>query len=229
MKKKIISLCLVVILALTAIGGATLAYFTDTETKDNVFTTGKVDITLNDKFDQKSKLLPAVVDAESNILNAVDKVVSVTNDKDSEDAYVRLHIAVPASIDSLIGLWYDNADGWNWNEDTRVDYTTTIEGVAYNVVCLTYDYKLAPNASTTKVFDWVALDSDATNDDVAAVNKEFHILIVAEGCQAAGFEEGFGENAPFVALNTSFGTPSANSNPWNNYDKTSTDTTEANA
>lgn len=42
-KKKIISLCLVVCLLATAIGG-TLAYFTDTEKNENTMTMGKVDI-----------------------------------------------------------------------------------------------------------------------------------------------------------------------------------------
>lgn len=47
MKKKILSLCLVAVLALTAIGGATLAYFTDTaEDVNNTFTIGNIDIEL---------------------------------------------------------------------------------------------------------------------------------------------------------------------------------------
>ncbi len=45
MKKKILALCLVLVLALTAIGG-TLAYFTDTEEATNTFTVGSVDIQL---------------------------------------------------------------------------------------------------------------------------------------------------------------------------------------
>lgn len=49
MKKKIISLCLVVALALTAIGGATLAYFTDDSQKSNNFTIGDIDIAVNEK------------------------------------------------------------------------------------------------------------------------------------------------------------------------------------
>lgn len=49
MKKKIISLCLVVALALTAIGGATLAYFTDYGLKTNNFTIGNIDIVVNEK------------------------------------------------------------------------------------------------------------------------------------------------------------------------------------
>lgn len=44
MKKKIISLCLVAALALTAIGGATLAYFTDDDQKTNNFTIGNISI-----------------------------------------------------------------------------------------------------------------------------------------------------------------------------------------
>lgn len=44
MKKKILALCLVVALLATAIVGATLAYFTDTDSAKNVMTTGNVDI-----------------------------------------------------------------------------------------------------------------------------------------------------------------------------------------
>lgn len=223
MKKKIISLCLIAVLLLTAIGGATLAYFTDTDKKDNTFTTGKVDITLNDKFEQNSKLVPAVEDKETHqIYNAVDKVVSVTNNDGSEEAFVRVHIAVPASIDELIGLWYSNATGWNWSENTRVDYTFTLNDVKYNAVCLTYSEKMAAKATTTNVFEWVVLDPDATNEDVAAVNGSFDIKVVAEGCQAAGFSDAF------AALEAAFGTPSAEKNPWNNYGKTSS-TTETTA
>lgn len=211
MKKEILSLCLIVALAATAIVGASLAYFTDTDSADNVFTTGKVDITLNDEFEQNSKLLPAVVDEDSNILNAVDKVVSVTNNLGSEEAYVRVHIAVPASIDELIGLWYDDASGWNWNEDTRIDYTASIDNIDYNVVCLAYSDKMAANATTTNVFEWVTMEPYATAEDVAAVNGNFNILVFAEGTQAAGFSNAF------TALEESFGTPSAASNPWNNY------------
>lgn len=46
MKKKIVALCLCVALAVVAIGGATLAYFTDTDAKTNTFTVGNVKIEL---------------------------------------------------------------------------------------------------------------------------------------------------------------------------------------
>ncbi len=48
MKKKILALCVVAIIAVTAIAGASLAYLTDNEAKTNVFTVGKVDIELTE-------------------------------------------------------------------------------------------------------------------------------------------------------------------------------------
>lgn len=48
MKKKILAACLVVCLLATAVIGGTLAYFTDTKTVTNTFTTGNVTITLDE-------------------------------------------------------------------------------------------------------------------------------------------------------------------------------------
>lgn len=45
-KKKILTLCLVTCLAITAIAGASLAYFTDTKSATNTFTVGNVSIDL---------------------------------------------------------------------------------------------------------------------------------------------------------------------------------------
>ena len=73
MKKKILSLTLVVCLLAIAVVGGTLAYFVDKESKDNVFTIGNVDITLNEVFDEEdAELMPGKV-------NAVNKDVTVTN------------------------------------------------------------------------------------------------------------------------------------------------------
>lgn len=48
MKKKITALCLVVALALVAIGGATMAYFTDNDKQNNTFAIGNIDITVDE-------------------------------------------------------------------------------------------------------------------------------------------------------------------------------------
>lgn len=111
MKKKILTLSLVVCLAATAIVGGTLAYFTDTEGAKNVMTTGNVDI-IQDETDKNGnvfvdgqKLLPVTgtsteaANSEyyegnvmSNAQNWIDKIVTVYNDG-SENAYVRTLIA----------------------------------------------------------------------------------------------------------------------------------------
>ena len=87
MKKKIISLCLVVALGATAVIGGTLAYFTDTDTATNVFTSGNVDIELTeDKWDK---------DAEHNIMPDAyfEKDPTITN-TGSEDCYVFLDVTL---------------------------------------------------------------------------------------------------------------------------------------
>lgn len=212
MRKKIISLAIAVMLVILAVTGATLAYFTDTDSAKNTFTVGKVDIKLNDVFVQNSKLLPAVVDEDSNILNSVDKVVSVTNEADSETAYVRVHIAVPSTIRSLIGLWtYDGAENWAGVTDTRTenpDYKVTIDGVEYCVFVYTYEKELLAGKTTTNILDAVTMEPEATNKDVEKVNGSFDIKVFAEGVQAAGFSDAY------TALEEAFGTPSATNNPW---------------
>ena len=250
MKKKILALCLVVALAVTAVVGGTLAYFTDTDAKTNTFTTGKVDITLNETFEeQTAKLLPG---------KDIAKIVNVTNNE--EDAYVRLHIAFPADT-----IYYGANDGvqeynnlvhfnqkyaslvageWNWtptaagvggehpgypgNGTNYNTYTTTIDNVEYRVFVVTYMTKLAKGEMTkTDAMFNVYLDKYADTTDgvtyTAPANKadggyrtaemssnlnNYKILIVAEGCQAEGF------NDPYTALNTSFGVPSSTNNPW---------------
>ena len=95
MKKKIVALCLCVALAVVAIGGATLAYFTDTAAKTNTFTVGKVDITLNEVFDENNaKLMPGI---------DVNKDVTIKLNEGSSDAYVWYLWKIPADLDSIDG------------------------------------------------------------------------------------------------------------------------------
>ena len=249
MKKKIVSLALAVcLIAIAAVG--TLAYFTDKDAKTNTFTTGKVDITLNETFDeQTAKLLPG---------KDIAKIVNVTNNE--EDAYVRLHIAFPADT-----IYYGENDGvqeynnlvhfnqkyaslaageWNWtptsagvggnypgypgNGTNYNTYTTTIGGVEYRVFVVTYMTRLEKGAHTnTDAIFQVYLDKYADTDDgvtyTALANKadggyrtaamssnlnNYKIYVVAEGCQAEGFDDAY------TALNTSFGIPSTTNNPW---------------
>lgn len=89
MKKKILALCLVVVLVATAITGVTLAYFTDvTATKTNTFTMGKVDIKLEEPKwnpDEDHKLMPGAT---------YEKDPTITVAADSEDCYMFLDVTL---------------------------------------------------------------------------------------------------------------------------------------
>lgn len=190
MKKKITAIFLCVALVAIAVVGASLAYFTDTDAKTNVFTTGQVDITLNETFDKdNAKLLPGDE-------NAIAKVINVTNNE--EDAYVRLHIAFPADTldySETDGYYeYNNlvhynqryasmvADEWNWtktadgvagehpgypgNGTGYNAYTTTIDNTEYVVFVVTYMTKLTKGATTaTDAIFQVYLDKYADTED----------------------------------------------------------------
>ena len=239
MKKKLLAFAMVFALAAVAVVGGSLAYFTDTDAKDNTFTTGNVDIELIENFgdnnpDTPEKLLPATGSAQAGTLkNGVTKEVSVKN-TGSEDAYVRVHIAIPNVLDNgsdtfdagknvLHFNFAKDSIGegkWDWSktsgtpyEDDWNYYETSINNVKYNVYVVTYGTALKTGEVTPeKAMHQVYLDSKVTNSDVEKINetldKNWKILVVAEGTQAAGFEDAYS------ALNTAFGVPGSYNVDW---------------
>lgn len=228
MKKKIVTCCLVAALLVIGVIGASLAYFTDKDAKDNVFTTGNVDISLQENFEQNSKLLPATGSAQNGTLeNGVTKEIMVKNELKSEDAYVRIHIAIPSILDdgastfdaknNVLHFNYDpdsiGAGKWDWSRTSGAPYqgdwnfyTTTIDDIDYNVYVVTYGTALKAGETTPeKAMHQVYLDSKVTNADITkikeALGDNWEIKVVAEGAQAAGFADAY------AALNAGFGVP----------------------
>lgn len=227
MKRKIIVLAIALCLALTALAGATLAYFTDEEHADNTFTMKGIDITLEEDFEQGSELFPGL---------DINKDVRVTNEDHSSDAYVRVHIAVPALLDNNKMLCLAAPEGstedgqWSRAENA---YTATVDGIEYNVYVVTYMTALASCETTeTDALDrvyldstvdaeydaeaenWVLVAADGTKVDPADVtddNNIMHVLVFAEGVQTATFDDAE------TALNTAFGDPTDDgyTAPWN--------------
>ena len=107
MKKKILALCLVVVLAITAVTGATLAYFTDVDQNTNEFTVGSLKIDLWEDVKHTNGLDEVIFEKTAqgkgddtnpnikyeNIMpgDTMEKVVTVEN-KDDYDAYIALVI-----------------------------------------------------------------------------------------------------------------------------------------
>ena len=233
LNKKIITLSLVAALATTTIIGGTMAYFTDTDSENNTFTIGNVKIQLIEKFEQDSKLIPATGSAQNGTLkNGVTKEVSVKN-TGSEEAYVRVHIAIPQLLDNgdptfdagknVLHFNYDKdsvgEDKWDWSDKTGTPYEgnwnyyeTTIDKKVYNVYVVTYEKALAAEKVTELAMNQVYLDSKVTNEDIDTINEtlkgDWQIKVVAEGTQAAGF------NDAYEALNTAFGVPGTYNPSW---------------
>ena len=173
MKKKIVALCLCVALAVVAIGGATLAYFTDTDEATNTFTAGGVEIALIEQqrnadssalepFENNKNLMPIVGSAqgEQEIVggvklptaeNYVDKIMTIKNTGKS-DAYVRIFVAVPTALQNgqtPNAPRYDVLH-WNFNGDSCATGEWTDEIVVANPTVINgVEYKIYSRTYTT--------------------------------------------------------------------------------
>lgn len=166
MKKKVLSLCLVVALVATAVIGGTLAYFTDTDSAANTFTVGGVKIDLIEQqrnaastalvpFEQNKNLMPIVGSAQGEQVvvdgvklptakNYVDKIISIKNTGASK-AYVRVFVAVPTALQNgqtPNAPRYDVLH-WNFNGDSCAEGQWTDEIVVANPTKINdVDYKI---------------------------------------------------------------------------------------
>lgn len=173
MKKKIVALCLCVALAVVAIGGATLAYFTDTDNETNTFTTGGVKIELIEQqrnadgtaleaFENDKVLMPIVGSAQGEqktvggvklptAKNYVDKIMTIKNTGKS-DAYVRIFVAVPTALQNgqtPNAPRYDVLH-WNFNGDSCAEGQWTDEIVVANPTVINgVEYKIYSRTYTT--------------------------------------------------------------------------------
>ena len=233
MKKKILALCLVVVLAITAVTGATLAYFTDTDNQINTFTTGNVAIDLYEDFDNDGdgfeKLVPATY-VNGQRQNNVEKEIYVKN-TGSEKAYVRIHFAIPDALDDgyadfnasanvLHWNFWNYEDGqWNWTPElgeagaagydaanwNYYETTMTENGkeVKYNVYVATYETALEPTDETPLAVWGVYMDSATTNQNITDIKAAIGDNWYIHVAAEGTQAEGFPD--AYTALNTAFG------------------------
>ena len=207
MKKKILSIALVVAMV-AVIAACSLAYFTDTESKDNVFTVGKVDITLNEKnadgtpFTQNQKLYPG-----TKTQNNIPKIVTVTNNQGSENAYMWAEIWIPSALDdgddnSPTAPGLGNSLHFNYAGnvvETKATYlgSKEINGVMYNgyVHFVENDTAKAAGETTGALLDQVYMDKGVVQgkngylltDGETDYTGSWDIVVYGVGIQANGF------------------------------------------
>ena len=177
MKKKIITVCAVILL-LGIVSYGTLAYFSDTtDPVTNTFTVGSVEIRQDEKqhddatgeledFTQDQTLLP-VVDPQNpeNDENYIEKIVTVTS-TGKNPAYVRTHIAVPTALAEVLTL--DISDSANWVPEAGTQtQDVTIDGktVNFTVYSYTYTQALAKDESTDVLLEGVYMNANVDMQD----------------------------------------------------------------
>ena len=174
MKKKILSICLVAVIAAMAIAGASLAYFTAEDSAENVFTVGNVKIDLTEpKWDTDGNAdAPEVYPGESLAKDPTVKNIG------KNPCFVRISVTGWDSLknaklsDQDITYRTDYVDeklGENWVKHT--------DGYFY------YTKVLAVDETTDALFDQIVIPTDVTNGDAAT---EYKLDVKAYAVQAQG-------------------------------------------
>lgn len=185
MKKKILTIALVVLLLAIMVSGS-LAYFTAQDEVTNTFTVGsvKIEIYENEEATEEDVLefgmLTPIVnvnepDADESY---IAKVVDVKN-IGINDAYIRTHIAIPTALVDYLHL---DLTTTGWAEQTAS--TATVDGVDYTVY--TFDHTAAVTADnfTNELLQGVYLGANVDLEENADGDLEF-ILRDEDGAKTA--------------------------------------------
>lgn len=187
MKKKVTAIALAVCILAVAVIGATMAYFTDTDSKTNTFTFGGVDIELTEtsKEDEKNnihagtekeggftygKVLPGLV---------YSKVPEVTVKEGP--AWVVVTVTVPTI--------YDHADFFNRTANEN-DFEMDKKVVGKNTIYYFYSTNKDGVATgvTLKLFEQIKINPALTQDNVKNL-PTFDVVVNAYGIQKEGFND----------------------------------------
>lgn len=189
MKKKIVTVCLVACMALTAVAGGTLAYFTDTKETTNTFTVGDVKITLNeDAWEENSKLVPHAT---------IDKNPSVTLESGSENAWVFVELEIGEGLKSMMaatkpeaGTLGEQFAAWVKNgENVGVDTDWTLVKESGNKLIYRYTDAAIEPGKTDTLFDTVVVPDGLTGEMVEAATGDKTIKVTAKAIQSEGVDE----------------------------------------
>ena len=172
MKKKIVAMSLAVSLAAIAVIGGTLAYFTDKDNAENVFTVGKVDIDLTaPNWDAEGS-----VDADTVYPGEpLKKDPTITVDEKSNPCFVRISVDGLKQFGEKGDIIYrtdyvDNKLGENWALHT--------DGYYY------YTEVLEAGQTTDALFDQIVMPTALNGSEEAQP-----INVAAEAVQAQGAKE----------------------------------------
>lgn len=184
MKKKVTAIALAVCILAVAVIGATMAYFTDTDSKTNTFTFGKVDIDLTEDSTDANGAVKGDMSTDGGITYpgvlpglVYSKVPTVTVKDDSLPAYVAITATVPTIY---------NWDGL-FNNTVSTAFTMDKKTVGENTVYYFYaNDPVNPNDFVTP-FTEVKINPALTQNDVKNL-PTFNVVVNAYGIQKEGFD-----------------------------------------
>lgn len=217
MKKKILIIAVAACLLALTIAGTSIAYFTDTEEYTNVFTAGKVDITLTyaeTLVNDEDANVPGAVTLSTHVYPGqsyqIDATITNTNDANTEAAYVGAIITLKdAQLASIVSV---NGDTDNYPVAIRellvglakdgytVKYTLTADTLTLYIV---RTEALAKNTNC-EILDRIAIPKEWDNAEMAAF-ADLELNVIAYATQTVGFA-----NAT-EAITTAF------ANQWNGF------------
>lgn len=183
MKKKVTAIALAVCILAVAVIGATMAYFTDTDSKTNTFTFGKVDIDLTEDSTDANGAVKGYMSTDGGITYpgvlpglVYSKVPTVTVKKDSLPAYVAITATVPTIYD-WGGLFNNKIDSaFDWEKKT----------VGANTVYYFYAKDPVQPGKSVTPFTEVKINPALTQD---GVSKAFNVIVNAYAIQTEDFAD----------------------------------------
>lgn len=188
--KKYKTIIAVVIMVLVFIVGGAVAFFTDTDTKTNVFTVGNVDITLTEpNWDDTDTNSDGVPDAAEGLMpgDSVNKDPLITN-TGSSDAYVFTKVEIPCTSDASAEeiFTYTINSGWYLMTNGSCTNGTATKIYAYgSSSAMTALPSTSGSNTTPTLFDTISLNStiDGTETGLGG-NKS--VVVTGYGVQTTG-------------------------------------------
>lgn len=187
MKKKVTAIALAVCILAVAVIGATMAYFTDTDSKTNTFTFGKVDIDLTEESieDKEKGVKAGTVGTDGGFTYdkvlpglVYSKIPTVTVVEGP--AWVVVTVTVPTI--------YDHPDFFNGTANER-DFVMEKKVVGKNTIYYFYSKDADGVAANTslELFEQIKINPALTQDDVKNL-PTFNVVVNAYGIQKEGFD-----------------------------------------
>ncbi|MBP3606579.1 MAG: hypothetical protein J6J66_08295 [Clostridia bacterium] len=196
MKKKIFSIALLACVIVLSIAGASVAYFTDTDEKTNVFTAGNVDIELDDN------VFTTLSDEDETVYPGQQLGGAATiRNVGSEDAFIGAIISFTKNIgeEAKVKALFTGlvANG--------TDYTVKYDSTEYKLYIVKTAKLNGKNDAVTDeatLFNGIAIPAAWGNTEMSAFNG-VQISVKAYATQTVGFGE---NNTAANALVTAFAT-----------------------